>query len=269
MQQEATGSFNTPQVPNSSAGLQPPAPIRNQWQDSEGLHPLTTTPGITQNSASGNTPSTSFVMAPGTLTGMAPGVVPGSTLNKSHGKALPGSTPAKTTGTTLYTPSTTLERVSDTTSDITPGSISSTATGIAPRIFPDTTPGSCNTAKVDLVAAAPRSNNASSATKMPRQVATPRQQPIFQCQKRKALVIAASPSRQQGTNRPNASTASEPVHKPTLHHSNQTSDPQQQVHPSLAMPVSGVHQPSPDDTAAQSSSKGRRKKLLQQRVLPF
>ena len=284
MQQQATGSFNTPQVSNSSTGLQPPATICYPPQFLERAHPSTTTPGITRNTACDNTPSTSCVITPGTLTGMpsgtrlemapsvvpgmAPGVAPCSTLDNFHGIALPGSTPARTPGTTLYTPSTSLDRVSDTTSDMTPGSINCTTAAVAPRIFPDTTPGSCTTAKMDLVAAA-RSNHVPSAIKMPRQVATPRQQPLYQSQKRKASVTAANPSTQQYTTRPKSNTASEPLHQHLLHHKDHTRDPQQQVRPSLAMPVTEVHQAAPDDTAAQSSSKKSRKKLLQQCVLPF
>lgn len=270
MRQQATGSFNTPQVPDSSTGLEPLAPIRYPWQASERVQPLTTTPNITQATASGNTPGTSSGMAPGVATGRAPGVVTGSNLDKFHGISLPGNTPGMTPGTTPYSPYTNnTNSFPGSTSDIIPESISSTATGIAPHIFPDTTPGSCNTARMDLVAAAPRSNNAPSATKMPRQVASPRQQPILQSQKRKASIIVASPNTHQGTTRPKSTTPSGPLHQHMLQHDDHTNGPQQQVDLSPAMPVSGVHQPAPHDTAAQSSGKKRRKKLLQQCVLPF
>lgn len=269
MQQQPTGSINTPQIPHSSTGLEPPAPIRYPRQVSEGLHPLTITPGIIQDTVSGHTPSTSFGMTLGTRPGRAPSVVPGSTLDTFHSIALPGSTPAKTPGTTSYTPATTLDRASDTTSEMTPGSISRSTTGIARQRFPDICPGSCNTDKMHLVAAPPRSSNAPSAIKMPRQVATPSQQPILQSQKCKASVTAASPSTQQGTSRPKSITASEPLDQHTVQHNDRSNDPQQQVHSSPAMPESEMHQPAPDDTAAQSSSKKSRKKLLQQCVLPF
>lgn len=259
MQQQAAGSFNTPPVPHSSTGLQPPAPIRYPWQVSEGVHSLATTPGITQDTASGHTPGILSGMGPGAVTGRAPGIVPGSTLDQFCDIVSHGSTPAITPGTIPYTPYT--------TGDIVPDSISSTTTSIAPRISPYNAPGSCNTTRMDLVAAAPGSNHAPSTTKVPRQVVTLRQHPILQSQKRKGSVIAASLGTQQDTIRPKSHTANEPFHRHTLQHN--TTVPQQQVDLSPPMPVPGVHQPLSDDTAAQSSGKRRRKKLLQQSVLPF
>ena len=250
MHQDAIDDCSRALVPNSSVGFQPFGSISSQLQAPAGFQFPNTAPGITQNFVLGSTPSLFADVAPSTRPGTTPDTTP------------------------TIAPSIPIGSLASTASDINPGCTPITALGTAPSSASDTTPGSHSTAKMEMVAATPTSNNAPSTAQMPGQVATPRRQPMLQSQKRKALVKPISLSTQHGTAPLKSSIGSEPLHEHSLHLGNigepqQQQQQQQQALPPRGMADTAVHQQAPDSTAAHFSSAKKRKKLLQQRILPF
>ena len=234
MHQQVTGNFSSAVVPNSSVGSQPLGSISDPLQAPAGFQSPHTTPGMTNKTVLGSTPSTFPNMATGTRPGMTPDITP--SIVPSIG------------------------------TDMNPGN---TTLGKAPSSASDTAPGSYSNAMMDMMAAAPISNNAPIAAAVPGQAATPSRQPMLQSQKRKALIKPASPGTQHGRTRQKSSVMEcEPLDDHGLHDGN-TGDPQQQVLCPRAVAAAEVHHQNPDGTTALSSSKKRRKKLLQQCVLPF
>ena len=242
MHQDAIGNCSRALLPNRSVGFQRLGSISRPLQTPAGFQSPNTAPGITPNTVLGNTASMFPDMAPSTRLCTTPGTTPNIA-----------------------------PTIPVTASDMNPSSTPTTTFGMASTITSDTTPGNRSTAKIDMVAAPPTSNNAPRTAKVPGQFATPRLQPMLQSQKRKALVKPISlSSSQHGTAPLKSSTGSEPLHKHSLHHHHgNISEQQQKALPPGGMADTGMHQHSPDDTAAHSSSAKKRKKLLQQRVLPF